>query len=196
MITLNSNSLLPASKYINQCEDDAKLVFDDVRYTDQDGVIKKMTNPPVFIVGFNNTSRSSMAGKNLEALDLQKEIEKQKLILGQQAQQENKIFTKVEQSPQFTGGEQAWRNYLQKNLKAITPVDEGWKAGKYVIIIKFIVHTDGTVSDVTTEDYTGTKTAMHCIEVIKNAPNWQPAVQNGRKVNAYKKQPITFVIEE
>ena len=32
--------------------------------------------------------------------------------------------------------------------------------------------------------------------VIKNAPKWQPAVQNGRKVNAYKKQPITFVIEE
>ena len=58
------------------------------------------------------------------------------------------------------------------------------------------MHTDGTVSDVTTEDYAGSKTALHCIGVIKNAPKWQPAVQNGRKVNAYKKQPITFVIEE
>ncbi|MBK9486203.1 MAG: hypothetical protein IPO01_13685 [Chitinophagaceae bacterium] len=44
----------------------------------------------------------------------------------------------------------------------------------------------------TTENYAGTKTALHCIEVIKNAPKWQPAVQNGRKVNAYKKQPITL----
>lgn len=196
MITLNSNSLLPASKYINQCEDDAKLVFDDVRYTDQNGVIKKMTNPPVFIVGFNNTSTSSMAGKKLEALDLHKEIEKQKFILGQQVQRDNKIFTEVEQNPEFTGGQDEWRKYLRENLKAITPVDEGWKAGVYKVVVKFIVHTDGSVSDVTTEDYTGTKTALHCIDVIKNAPKWQPAMQNGRKVNAYKKQPITFVIEE
>ena len=196
MITLNSNSLLPASKYINQCKDDAKLVFDDVRYSDKNGIVKKMSNPPVFIVGFNNTTRSSMAGKNLEALEFQKEIENQKSILRQQVQLDNKIFTQVEQNPEYTGGPDAWREYLSENLKANMPVDEGWKAGVYVVIVKFIVHTDGTVSDVTTEDYTGTKTALHCIDVIKNAPRWQPAVQNGRKVNAYKKQSITFVIEE
>jgi hypothetical protein len=96
----------------------------------------------------------------------------------------------------FTGGDDAWRDYLQKHLKASTPVDEGWKAGKYTLIVKFIVHTDGSVSDVQTENYKGTKTSLHCIEVIKNAPAWQPAYQNGKKVNAYKKQPITFVIEE
>ncbi|MBK8494709.1 MAG: energy transducer TonB [Chitinophagaceae bacterium] len=112
------------------------------------------------------------------------------------AQQNNKVFTKVEVNPQFTGGEESWRKYLRENLKTSTPLDEGWKAGTYTVTIKFIVHTDGTVSDITTENYQGTKTANHCIDVIKNAPKWQPAVQNGRKVNAYKKQPITFVIEE
>jgi hypothetical protein len=112
------------------------------------------------------------------------------------AQQNNLVFTKVEVSPMFTGGDDAWRKYLIKNLKANTPVEEGWKSGKFTVIVKFIVHTDGTVSDVTTENYKGSKTAQHCIEVIKNAPKWQPAVQNGKKVNAWKKQPITFVIEE
>ncbi|HQY11227.1 MAG TPA: energy transducer TonB, partial [Ferruginibacter sp.] len=91
---------------------------------------------------------------------------------------------------------EAWRKYLMGNLKANTPVEEGWKAGVHNVIVKFIVHSDGTVSDVTTENYKGSKTAQHCIEVIKNAPKWQPAVQNGKKVNAYKKQPVTFVIEE
>ncbi len=124
-------------------------------------------------------------------------LEKNNILERQiEAGQNNIIFIKTEVNPSFTGGEDAWRKYLIANLKANTPVDEGWKAGKYVIIVKFIVHTDGTVSDVTTENYAGTKTALHCIEVIKNAPKWQPAVQNGRKVNAYKKQPITFVIEE
>ena len=111
-----------------------------------------------------------------------------------QGKQENIAFTKVEVSPMFTGGDEAWKKYLMKNLNASIPVDEGWKPGKYTIILKFIVHTDGTVSDITTENYKGSKTAKHCIEVIKKTPNWQPAIQNGKKVNAYHKQPITFVI--
>ena len=114
----------------------------------------------------------------------------------QQTRSDNKIFTKAEVAPQFTGGEEAWKNFLRANLKPNTPIDEGWSGGKFTIIVKFIVHTDGTVSDVSTENYKGSKTALHCIDVIKNAPKWQPAVQNGRKVNAYKIQPITFLIEE
>lgn len=125
--------------------------------------------------------------------DYEKALELQKELL---AKQDNLVFTQVEQSPQFSGGADAWRKFLMANLKANTPVDEGWKKGKYTVMVKFIVHTDGTVSDVTTENFKGTKTAQHCIDVIKKAPNWQPAVQNGKKVNAYHKQPITFVIEE
>jgi protein TonB len=32
------------------------------------------------------------------------------------------------------------------------------------------------------------------VKVIKKGPNWTPAVQNGRQVNAYRKQPITFQV--
>ncbi len=121
-------------------------------------------------------------------------LEQKQLLL--EKPNEDLVFVKTEQSPQFTGGEEAWKKYLQQHLKAGTPVDEGWKAGVYKVIIKFIVHTDGSVSDVQAENYKGSKTALHCIDIIKNAPKWQPAVQNGKKVNAFKKQPITFVIEE
>lgn len=126
-------------------------------------------------------------------------IEKEKELYQLQKQlagDENMVFVKAEQGPQFTGGQDAWRKYLMANLKSTIPVEEGWKAGKYTVIVKFIVHTDGTVSDVTAENYNGSKTAQHCIDVIKNAPKWQPAVQNGKKVNAYHKQPITFVIAD
>jgi periplasmic protein TonB len=30
------------------------------------------------------------------------------------------------------------------------------------------------------------------VKVIQKGPAWVPAVQNGRSVNAYRKQPITF----
>jgi protein TonB len=32
------------------------------------------------------------------------------------------------------------------------------------------------------------------IKVIKRGPDWVPAIQNGRNVKAYRKQPITFVV--
>ena len=82
-----------------------------------------------------------------------------------------------------------------KNLNPDIPVDEGWKAGTYTIVVQFIVHADGTVSDVTTTNYQNSKTAKHCISLIKQSPNWKPAIQNSKPVNAYRKQPITFVVE-
>jgi N-acetylmuramoyl-L-alanine amidase len=175
-ITLNSASLASAQSVFDKCQNGTQIIFDNIQVKDKNGVPQTLQSPPGYIV-YDRNNQNPDASIN-------------------QTLSDNKVFTQVEQNPQFTGGEPAWRNYLQKNLKAVTPVDEGWKAGVYKVVVKFIVHTDGTVSDVTTEDYIGTKTALHCIEVIKNAPKWQPAVQNGRKVNAYKKQPITFVIEE
>ena len=176
-LSLTENNLSDVEQYFKQCEDGSKIVFDNISVFDKNGVVQVVSPNPVFIAGLNNTKAS------LKENDLK-------------INNANITFTKVEQNPQFTGGQEAWKNFLRANLKPNTPVDEGWSAGKFTIIVKFIVHTDGTVSDVTTENYKGTKTALHCIEVIKNAPKWQPAVQNGRKVNAYKKQPITFLIEE
>jgi protein TonB len=34
------------------------------------------------------------------------------------------------------------------------------------------------------------------MRVIKKGPNWTPAQQNGRFVNAYRRQPITFQVQE
>jgi protein TonB len=34
------------------------------------------------------------------------------------------------------------------------------------------------------------------MRAIRKAPKWNPAVQNGRQVKAYRKQPITFIVSE
>lgn len=106
------------------------------------------------------------------------------------------VFTKVEQNPQFTGGPEAWRKFLQANLKVNTPVDNGAKAGIYKVILKFIVNADGSLSDITCESDPGYGICAEAIRFIKTTPRWQPALQNGQKVNAFLKQPITFVVEE
>ncbi len=111
------------------------------------------------------------------------------------ADDENKIFTKVEVEAAFPGGEAAWRNYLQKNLDANTPLDNGASEGKYTVTVKFVVSRDGSLSDVTCENDPGFGMCQEAVRVIKKTKNWTPALQNGRNVNAYRRQPITFLVE-
>ena len=108
---------------------------------------------------------------------------------------ENKIFNKVEVEAAFPGGDAAWRNYLQKNLNPDIPVENGAEAGTYTVIVKFVVSKDGSLSDVSCESDPGHGMCAEAIRVIKKTRNWTPAIQNGRNVNAYRRQPITFQVE-
>jgi protein TonB len=110
------------------------------------------------------------------------------------ADDENKVFTKVENEAEFPGGQGAWANYLRKNLNANAPVDNGAPEGTYTVIIRFIVSKDGSISDVTPETKFGYGMEDEAAKIIKKGPRWKPALQNGRNVNAYRRQPITFVV--
>ena len=109
---------------------------------------------------------------------------------------ENKVFNKVEVEASFPGGESAWRRYLQNNLDANTPVDNGAPEGTYQVIVRFIVSKDGSISDVVAETSFGHGMESEAVKIIKKGPKWTPALQNGRNVNAYRRQPITFVVAE
>ncbi|MFT3910414.1 MAG: energy transducer TonB [Ferruginibacter sp.] len=108
---------------------------------------------------------------------------------------ENKIFTKVEVEAAFPGGDAAWRRYLTNNLNADAPVEGGAPDGTYTVIVRFIVSKDGSISDVQAETNFGYGMEAEAVKAIKKGPKWTPANQNGRQVNAYRRQPITFVVQ-
>jgi protein TonB len=109
---------------------------------------------------------------------------------------ENKIFTKVENEAEFPGGLAGWSNYLRKNLDPNTPVDNGAPEGNYTVVVRFVVSKDGSISDVQAETKFGYGMEDEAMKIIKKGPKWKPALQNGRNVNAYRRQPITFVVSE
>ncbi len=109
---------------------------------------------------------------------------------------ENKIFEKVEKEAEFPGGAAQWRRYLERNLNPTTPIDNGAPAGTYTVIVKFIVSKDGSISNVEGETHFGYGMEEEAIKQIKKGPKWTPALQNGRNVNAYRRQPITFVVQD
>ena len=108
----------------------------------------------------------------------------------------NITFTKVEVEAEFPGGKEAWKKYLMTKLDATIPVDEGWNEGVHKVIISFVVDVDGSISDITTDNYANSKTARACMDLISKGPKWKPGMQNGRPVRSVRKQPITFVIQE
>ncbi len=109
---------------------------------------------------------------------------------------ENKIFNKVEVEASFPGGDVAWSRYLKNNLDANVPIENEAPAGTYQVIVRFIVSKDGSISDVVAETKHGFGMEAEAVKIIKKGPNWKPALQNGRNVNAYRRQPITFVVSE
>ncbi len=108
---------------------------------------------------------------------------------------DNKVFEKVEVAPSFPGGHEAWEKYLQKTLFGFNPAANGASAGTYTVIAQFIVDKEGNLSDIKTLTHLGYRMEDTVVAILKKGPKWEPAIQNGHKVTAYVKQPVTFVIQ-
>lgn len=122
--------------------------------------------------------------------------EGKKVVEAPKVEEENKVFEKVEVEAEFPGGLSAWARYLQRNLNNNAPIDNGAPPGSYTVMVQFIVDKQGNISDVKALTSHGYGMEEEAIRAIKRGPKWTPAIQNGRNVNAYRKQPITFVVAE
>ncbi len=107
---------------------------------------------------------------------------------------EKVVFTQVEHEAEFSKGQDGWVKFLMKTLDANKPMKNNAPEGTYQVIIKFIVTRDGKVSDVQAETNHGYGMEAEAISVIKKSPDWKAAIQNGKPVNAFRRQPITFVV--
>jgi len=104
------------------------------------------------------------------------------------------IYSRVEVEASFDGGPDAWRKFLEKNLNAATPLKNHAPAGTYTVIILFVVDKTGKVGEIKALTQHGYGMEQEVIRLLKRAPNWIPARQEGRAVKAYRKQPVTFVV--
>ena len=163
----------------------------------KDEEVKKEDIPPEQ-EKLEDTKIAVISQEGIKDLNLAPAIidEGKKIIEEKKEDDENKIFEKVEVEASFKGGEREWRKFLERNLDANTPVDNGAREGSYTVVVQFVVDKEGKISDVKAITNHGYGMEEEAVKVIRKGPNWVPAVQNGRNVKAYRRQPITFVVSE
>lgn len=120
------------------------------------------------------------------------------------ADDEDKVFQKVEIEAEFPGGMQGWAKFVSREIERnIDELQEDGKSGTVVVL--FIVDKEGAVSDVRALGCgeagvpnclgPSSKLAEVAVAAVKKGPKWKPAVQNGRNVKAYRRQPVTFRLD-
>lgn len=105
---------------------------------------------------------------------------------------DNKVFTSVEQVPEFPGGVQAFGKYLASNIHY--PGDS-WKKGiQGRVIVSFVVEKDGSLSDVHIARGVADDIDREALRVIQASPHWRPGIQNGKLVRVAYTVPIAFTL--
>lgn len=91
------------------------------------------------------------------------------------------IFTVVQVESTYKGGDAAWQRFLLKNFRPPQPEDD--QVGDATVTVLFIVDKEAISGPAALR--------KEAVRVIKLSGKWEPAIQNGRNVRSYKKQPIT-----
>ena len=107
--------------------------------------------------------------------------------------EENKVFTAVEQMPQFPGGEAELMKYISKNLKYPPVAMENNIQGR--VTIQFVVTKTGKIGEVKVARGKDPDLDKEAVRVVKSLPDFIPGKMNGQAVNVWYTLPITFKLQ-
>lgn len=104
------------------------------------------------------------------------------------------IFESVEENPEYPGGVKELYAFIGNNLRYPLEAVKNNIAGK--VFAKFIVRTDGSISDIKILKGIGYGCDEETVRVISQLPNWKPGKQNGEPVNVMFTMPINFQLND
>ena len=107
--------------------------------------------------------------------------------------EDTKVFTSVEQMPQFPGGQVALMKYLSENIHYPVVAQENGVQGR--VVVAFVVERDGSISDVHVARGVDPSLDKEAVRVVKSMPKWQPGKQNGSAVRVKFNVPVAFRLQ-
>ena len=106
---------------------------------------------------------------------------------------DSKVFTSVEQMPQFPGGEAELMKYLSKNIKYPTMAMENNIQGR--VVVQFVVTKTGSIGEVKVVRSVDRDLDREAIRVCKSLPKFTPGKMNGQAVNVWYTLPVNFKLQ-
>jgi protein TonB len=105
----------------------------------------------------------------------------------------DKVFEKVEDMPEFPGGEQAMMDFVAKNVQYPKEAMEKEISGR--VLVGFIVEKDGSVNEVKIVRGIGGGCDEEAVRVVKAMPKWKPGKQDGKTVRVSYTMPFFFKMQ-
>lgn len=108
--------------------------------------------------------------------------------------EKNIPFKWVEIMPEFYGGEEAMRVYLQKRI--VYPTYERELNIQGIVYLTMIISPDGSIDSVSVLRGVngGPNLAAEAYRVVSKMPKWKPGMQNGKPVYVELTLPVNFVL--
>ncbi len=110
------------------------------------------------------------------------------------AETKPEVFRTAEVMPEFPGGIEALKRYLNRNLRM---PESSLEPGSIVhVVARFVVGADGRVRDIEIIQAADAVFNIEVKRVISKMPDWKPGSQNQRNVAVYFDLPVNFVSSE
>ena len=97
---------------------------------------------------------------------------------------------KGEREAVFKGKKGAYKKFLTANLRY--PETAQAIGAKGMVMVQFIINTEGSPGQAQVRKSVEFSLDQEALRIISIMPKWDPAMQDGKYVNAYRIQPVTF----
>lgn len=104
--------------------------------------------------------------------------------------QDEPIFTRVEESPEYIGGDRAMYKFLKENIKFPEEAKQAKISGR--VTLWFVIEKDGSIKIVKVLRGLGYGCDEEAVRLIKAMPKWKPGKQRGKAVRVYYTIPVIF----
>lgn len=104
-----------------------------------------------------------------------------------------RIYSVVEEMPEYPGGMKAFVNYLKRKL--VYPPQAKKENLEGVVAVQFVVEKDGRITSPTVVRSLRADMDSAALTAIRNMPNWIPAREHGMRVRCKYSVPVQFKIE-
>ena len=105
-------------------------------------------------------------------------------------EEDAKIYSVVENDPQFPGGMDAMYKYLAQNIKYPQLARDNNVTGK--VYVTFVVERDGSLTNVKVLRDIGAGCGQEAVRVVKSMPKWKPGKHRGKAVRVQYNLPVNF----